>query len=299
MYKQLLLSFLTAFGSHKASLMAVLTTLSLVPLSTKSLALNALIANTQSNLKCAANRPYSFKNNEDLKAINFHEHLSFSIIGSRIMVKFSPHRYKQPIALESLAATLGYRSFNWVNYVEKDPHGMTNRQGNLLSPPYIDPPPGGYQYDAADNYPFYWDIEQCENCHSRHSYRHPKVKQKFALNFEDSPSDYRLKKGETVEFTTHLVGIIDRNLEQNWFSWDILSTFKWQLTNDATGRGQISLTAVDLKTSELPPSVRARIQRDGGIIPQLTAIAHRDKDNPHSHQCQLQSHQNRHRDSHL
>lgn len=284
---------------YKKLLLSICATLSLTPLSTKSLALNTNISNTRNNLKCITN-VYSTKSNQTINIIDFDKHLSFSTVGSRILVKFSPRDpQKQPLALASLATSLGYRSFNWVNYVEKDPYGMTDYQGNLLSLPYNDPPPGGYQYDAADNYPFYWDIEQCENCHSRHNYQHPQVKQKFALNFEDYPSDYRLKEGETVEFITHLVGIKNYNLEQNQFSWDVLSTFKWQLTNDAAGRGQISLIAVDIPTSELSPSVLALIQNDGGFIPQSTTIANLDKDNSHNHQCQLQNHQNQHLGSHL
>ena len=271
----------------------------IVPLSTKSLALNTDTSKAQSNLECATNVSNT-KHNQNIKKIDFGKLLTFSTIGSRIQVKFSPRDpHEQPLALQSLAATLGYQSFNWVNYVEKDPHGMTNHQNELLSLPYNDPPLGGYQYDAADNYPFYWDIEQCENCHSRHNYQHPKVKQKFALNFEDSPSDYRLKEGETVEFITHLVGVKNNNLEQNQFSWDVLSSFKWQLTNDAAGRGQITLIAVNLKTSELSPSILTQIQNDGGIIPQLPMFAHLDKGNSHSHQCQLQNHQNQHLGSHL
>ena len=269
-----------------------------IPLSTKSLALNTFNSNARNNVGCATD-VYSKKNNQNFKAIDFHEHLTFSTIGSRINVKFSSRNLQQPLALESLAAKLGYQTFNWVNYVEKDPYGMTDYRGNLLSLPYNDPPLGGYQYDAADNYPFYWDIQHCENCHSRYNYRHSKVKQKYALYFEDSPADYRLKEGETVEFITHLVGVIDRNSKYNRSSWHVLSTFKWQLTNDAAGRGRVSLIAVNLPTSELSPSILASIQNDGGIIPQSTAIANLNRDNSHNHQCQLQNHQNQHPGSHL
>lgn len=284
---------------YRKLLLSICATLSIVPLPTKSLALNINASNVSNKLGCTAD-VYSKKNNQNLETIDFNKHLSFSTIGSRIQVKFSPRDIqKQPLALASLAATLGYQSFNWVSYVEKDPYGMTDYRGELLSLPYNDPPLGGYQYDAADNYPFYWDIEQCENCHSRHNYRHPKVQQKYALYFEDSPSDYRLKEGETVEFVTHLVGVKDRNLKQNLSSWDVLSTFKWQLTNDAAGRGQISLIAVDIPTSELSLSVLALMQNDGGFIPQSTMMANLDKDNSHNHQCQLQSHQNQRLGSHL
>ena len=284
---------------YKKLLLGLLATISLVPLpTTKSWASN-IENNKHRTLECAVDNFSRSKNNE-ITTINFHEHLTFSTIGSRINVKFSPHNLqKQPLALASLAAKLGYQSFNWVSYVEQDPYGMIDYRGNLLSLPYNDPPLGGYEYGAADNYPFYWDIEQCENCHSRYNYRHPKVKQKYALYFEDSPADYRLKEGETVEFITHLVGVVDRNSEYNRSSWEVLTTFKWQLTNDAEGRGQVSLIAVNLLTSELSPSVLASIQKDGGFIPQSTAIANLSKDNFHNHQCQLQSHQNQHLGSHL
>lgn len=283
----------------KKLLLSICATLSLVPLPIKSLASDTSVSNGENKLRCTANVHHR-KDNQNTKTVEIEKHLTFLTIGSRIEVKFSPRNLQnQPLSLESLAVKLGYQSFNWVSYVEKDPYGMTDYQGNILYLPYNDPPLGGYQYEAADNYPFYWDIEQCENCRSRYNYQHPKVQQKYTLYFEDSPSDYRLKEGETVVFVTHLVGIKKHNIEQNQSSWEVLNTFKWQLTNDAAGRGKISLIAVNLPTSELSPSVLALIENDGGFIPQSVAIANLIQDNSRNHQCQLQSHQNQHLGSHL
>ena len=235
-----------------------------------------------------------------IKKFNFSAYLKFQVVGSQIIAKFLPqNQHNQPLEIDSLAAATGYKSFNWVSYVEQDPYGIADYQGKALSLPYNDPPLGGYQYDKADNHPFYWDIERCQNCHSRYYYKHPQIKQKFALTFEDSPSDYRLKPGETIEFVTHLVGIKAKGDQSNRLQWDVLSTFTWQLTNNAAGHGQVSLTAVDLNVSQLSSSLLKLIKHDGGTISTLALARHHHKNSSHSLQCQRQNHQNQHLDSHL
>ncbi|VEP12224.1 conserved exported hypothetical protein [Hyella patelloides LEGE 07179] len=286
MYRKLLLSGLTA--------------LSVITLSSNNLVSAFSANNDPTKRECTAIDSSKLNQKSDiLQKFNFSEHLNVKIEGSGIVAQFVPQNtQQQAIELDDLAAATGYKSFNWVNYVEQDPYGIADYQGNLLSLPYNDPPPGGYQYEAADRQPFYWDIEKCENCSSRHYYQHPKIKQKFTLTFEDHPSDYRLQLGETIEFVTHLVGVKNSHLNQERLQWDVLSTFKWQLSNNAAGRSQVSLIAVEHNVLELSSSLLAQIQNDGGIIPDLE-IATQDKYNSHSPQCPLQSHQNQHLDSHL
>jgi hypothetical protein len=125
------------------------------------------------------------------------------------------------------------------------------------------------------------------------------VKQSYVLTFEDSPSDYRLKPGEKIEFVTHLVGIKINNVNRERSQWEILSTFKWQLTNDVFGKSQVSLMAVDFHVSELSPALLAQIESDGGIAPNFAIASLQTQSNSHSLQCLLQNHQNRHLDSHL
>ena len=221
--------------------------------------------------QCPANTEYTAdkfsKNTAPLKNFAFAEQVSISLENSRILAKFAPHDNQgQKIPLKSLATTLGYQNFNWVNYVEKDPHGIADNKGQKLATPYNDPPSGGYQYDGADEFPFYWDIESCKNCRPRHNYQHHQVANQFELFFEDMPSDYRLRDQESIVFTTHLVGVTNYHKTQKKAEWEILTTFRWQLRNSDSGRGQVSLISFDLNTQNLPPSLLSQIQIDGGIV---------------------------------
>ncbi|ELS01852.1 hypothetical protein Xen7305DRAFT_00015590 [Xenococcus sp. PCC 7305] len=239
------------------------------------------------------------KNTISLKNFPFAEQISVSLENSRILAKFSPQDNRgQKISLKSLAATLGYKNFNWVNYVEKDPHGIANNKGDKLVTPYNDPPFGGYQYDGADNFPFYWDIESCENCRSRHNYQHHQVKNQFELIFEDMPSDYRLKDQESIDFITHLVGVKSYNQAQKKAEWEVLTTFRWKLTNLASGKGQVSLVSFDINPHNLPPSLMSQMQIDGGMIRSEFQVARNTNYNPlGSPQCPRQNHQSQHLDS--
>ena len=209
-----------------------------------------------------ATRSYSKKSGSS--EINFSNQLKITTSGSKIIARFIPfNRHKRFVKLDKLAKSLGYKTFNWVNYVVNDPHGIDDHQGQPLSTPYNDPPAGGYEYGAADNHPFYWDIEPCQNCLSRHNAKHPRNQQKFSLTFEDSPSDYRLQDGESVIFVTHLVGRKIKKSPQGNFQWDILSTFSWELTNSSTGVGKVTLLSSNSQPLT-PPSMLAQIQEDGG-----------------------------------
>jgi hypothetical protein len=276
-----------------------LATISLIALPVSNIATASTTEKNQSKKPCGTEVLKSQNKLNKLPNYDFDKYLQFQVVGSQIVAKFTPQdQQNQPIDIDTLAKAAGYESFNWVSYVEQDPYGIADHRGQLLSLPYNDPPLGGYQYGLADNHPFYWDIEKCQNCHSRYYHKHPRVQQKFVLTFEDSPSDYRLKPGETINFVTHLVGIKQTG---NSPQWDVLSTFTWQLTNNATGHGQVSLTAVSLDISELSPSVVSLIKKDGGIVSTeaLAQILGWDKDNPHTLQCQLQNHQSQRLDTHL
>jgi hypothetical protein len=287
---------------YKRILFSGLITLGLITLSTKNSSLASSIDDEQIKLEFTTtdnSKKNQKTNNHNLK-INFASHLIFNVSGSRIVVKFVPQdRQKQALQLDDLAADLGYQSFNWVNYVERDPYGITDYQGNSVSIPYNDPPSGGYQYDAADAHPFYWDIEKCENCRSRHYYHHPEVKQSSYLTFEDHPSDSRLKPGEKIEFVTHLVGIKISNSDKDRSQWEVLTTFKWQLTNNVSGSSQVSLVAVDLDLSDLSPALLARIDRDGGLISDFAIAAPQNQNNSDNPQSPLQSRQNPNLDIHF
>lgn len=211
-------------------------------------------------------------NNEKLRDVTknsvFEANVNIQLQGARIVAKFAPENSQgEKIELTELAAMMGYDHFNWVSYVENDPHGIANQQGELLATPYNDPPLGGYQYDFADKLPFYWDLEQCVRCSDRHNYQHPLVTKQYELVFEDMPSDPRLQPGEAIEFITHLVGVKSYDTQTNQAEWDILNTFKWQLANPIPYHGQVSLIEDNIDITKIAPSIIAEMQADGAILP--------------------------------
>ena len=239
------------------------------------------------------------KNTSSVTEFAFAKHISVTLENSRMFAKFAPQDHRgQRITLKSLASNLGYQNFNWVSYVEQDPYGIADNNGNQLSTPYNDPPSGGYQYDGADEFPFYWDIESCENCRSRHNYQHHKVVNQFELVFEDMPSDHRLKGEESINFITHLVGVKSYHKTEKKAQWEVLTTFRWKLTNSNSGKGQVSLIGFDIHPQSLPPSLLSQMQIDGGVVSSEFQVASNTNynllDNP---QCRLQNHQSPYPDS--
>ena len=192
--------------------------------------------------------------------------ISHISIGARIITQFTPRNSKgEEIEIEQLASDEGYDHFNWVNYVERDPYGIIDRAGNRMLTPYNDPPVGGYRYDRADNFPFYWDIVNCDRCNRRHHYQNYNNLQQFKLVFEDAPADYRLQPGEAVEFLTSLVGVTKINRQQNQAEWEILHTFRWKLTNPHPNYSRVSLVDTNVDLSQLSPSLVSMMLADGAI----------------------------------
>ena len=64
-------------------------------------------------------------------------------------------------SLAAAAAACGEDHFNWYQIVTADNQAPRNFAGQQLTPPYVDPPPGGYDpaFDNtwADNLPWYYD----------------------------------------------------------------------------------------------------------------------------------------------
>ncbi len=282
---------------------AVLTVANLLTMTVKANANSSNIENILSKSQCPAVQEFSAekfsKNTLSVNNFAFAKHISVDLENSRILARFAPQDHQgKKIPLKSLAATLGYKNFNWVSYVEQDPYGIADNNGNQLSTPYNDPPSGGYQYDGADEFPFYWDIESCENCRSRHNYQHHKVLNQFELIFEDMPSDYRLKDEESIDFITHLVGVKRYNKTEKKAQWEVLTTFRWKLTNSNSGKGKVSLVGFDINSQSLPPSLLSQMQIDGGIVSSEFQVASNTNynllDNP---QCRLQNHQSQYPDN--
>ncbi len=203
--------------------------------------------------------------------IVYSQDITHILIGARIITQFSPRDSQgKKIELNQLAFDLGYDHFNWVSYVEKDPHGILDRSGERMFTPYNDPPVGGYQYDRADRFPFYWDVVECDRCNERHHFQNHNNLQQFNLVFEDAPADYRLQPGEAVEFMTSLVGVKDIDSQQSRTEWEILHTFRWKLTNPRPDYSQVSLVDTNVNLDRLSPSLVNIMHLDGATLPNST-----------------------------
>ena len=208
---------------------------------------------------------YSFVYSQDIVHI---------LIGTRIITQFSPKDNQgKKIELQQLASDLGYEYFNWVNYVEKDPYGILNSSGQRMFAPYNDPPVGGYQYDRADRFPFYWDVVNCDRCNQRHHFQNHNNSRQFSLVFEDAPADYRLQAGEAVEFMTSLVGVKSVNRETDKAEWEILHSFRWKLTNPNPNYSKVSLVDTNVNPSQLSSELLETMVSDGAVITTSTPIS--------------------------
>ena len=205
---------------------------------------------------------------------SYSQAIKHRLVGSSIITQFAPKNSQgNNIKLNQLAIALGYDHFNWVNYVEKDPYGIRDNNGQLLTTPYNDPPIGGYQYDGADKLPFYWDLVKCNLCQQRYYFQDPKNSGEFAITFQDSPADYRLKSGEAVEFITNLVGVKNYDSQQQTAQWEVLYTFRWQLTNTRSNYSQVSLIDANVNLSDIAPPLLTVMQLDGAIFPASGSVA--------------------------
>lgn len=63
-----------------------------------------------------------------------------------------------PTTLAGAAAACGETQFNWYQVVTADNGRARNAAGMRLMAPYVDPPPGGYSTQWADNLPWYYDM---------------------------------------------------------------------------------------------------------------------------------------------
>ena len=223
---------------------------------------NMVVSEPSNNLKTNYQK---FLTNE--RSFTYKKAISHKINKGKITSKFSPQDQKgYKIDLDTFASALGYDHFNWVSYVEADPYGIEDVNGNMMSVPYNDPPVGGYEYDLADRLPFYWDVENCTDCKKRHHIKHRKNLHQFELTFKDAPTDSRLQPGESIEFMTSLVGVKSIDQEHHKAEWDVLHTFRWKTTKTATNDFQISLIDSDVDAAELSPFIMAKMILDGAKL---------------------------------
>jgi hypothetical protein len=63
----------------------------------------------------------------------------------------------EPPSLQAAAAACGEDHFNWLQIVIADSAPPLGADGKPLTPPYLDPPSGGYYNQWGDKIPWYWD----------------------------------------------------------------------------------------------------------------------------------------------
>jgi len=199
-------------------------------------------------------------------SFDYDQAISHELLNSRIRSSFAPKNSAQEnVDLQKLASSMGFDHFNWVSYVELDPYGIVDQSGTQMITPYLDPPMGGYEYDAADNLPFYWDVVHCNQCKLRYNYLHPQNFNQFELTFLDSPADYRLKPGESIQFMTSLVGVTKYNKQGQKAEWQVLHTFRWELLNVRPFDNRVYLIDTDVEVNQISPALIQVMQRDGAI----------------------------------
>ena len=127
--------------------------------------------------------------------------------------------------IAEVASLMGYDHFNWVSIIDHDPIVNFDIHGKLLSPPWFDPPRGGYEECTfiifntciapifqvyADDLDYYWDeptsFSGFPDYLLNHGYQN--VRNSW-ISFDDLPYNRYLPDGEHVDFKTMLVGVRD------------------------------------------------------------------------------------------
>ena len=214
--------------------------------------------------------------------------------GATIFAAFTP---KFGLTVSEAANLCGYDHFNWYQVIDNDPYPLAARNNPSvpLTPPYIDPPLGGYASyppgHSDDNLPFYWD----ETGPTGTLYHYKDNLTSTTVSFQDTPSEPQLKSGsplicsvvsllcpEYLGFNTSLVGILADN------SWDVLYSFSWKSNFNGTvggvsvrsntdpidpnsGTGGIFDVVLDLNPEDIPESVLDLMEADGSRNASLTA----------------------------
>lgn len=178
------------------------------------------------------------------------------------------------LKMSEAASLCGYNHFNWYQTVTADPFPPDARSnpGVPLTPPYLDPPLGGYSYQIGgdDSLPFYWG-ENGATAGEITTYTHAND-----LTFYDAPAESRLTGAQFIAFTTALVGVLPDN------SWDALYAWNWDSNFNGTvggvsirgntvppdpgsGTGGVTILQRDLSAADIAPAVRALMVANGAL----------------------------------
>jgi hypothetical protein len=128
-----------------------------------------------------------------------------------------------------------------VQVVTADPNPPTGIRGNVLKPPYLDPPLGGYSipYLPSDDLPYVYNDG---GYHSPIDPSYDIAAHTFPayLTFSDQPSDPAITANQEILFSTMLVSIKAGDV----VSFNILNLFKWESNyNREEGVGGVNLRA--------------------------------------------------------
>jgi hypothetical protein len=136
-----------------------------------------------------------------------------------------------PPTLAAAAANCGEDHFNWYQIVVTDNGKAKDKNGNFLTPPYIDPPPGGYQGTWEDDLPWYWNEYPGPGEATSELSRKTTAD---TLKFGDFPST---QPGDSISFVTWLVSLNSNGSFHSWhegFSWEYVQ-------NDRSVKNIVSL----------------------------------------------------------
>jgi hypothetical protein len=144
--------------------------------------------------------------------------------GATATAAFTPNN---GLTLSQAATQCGFSSFNWQQVVTVDPYPPNSANGTPQTPPYLDPPVGGYQGGPADNaFPFYWNPSELAGGSCSIGGSAVTIQTASTLTFCDTPAEPKLKTGEFLAFETTLLGIDSSGGTTPLFDFDWTSNFK-------------------------------------------------------------------------
>jgi hypothetical protein len=131
-----------------------------------------------------------------------------------------------PASLAAAATACKEDHFNWYQVVTADNGKAVDASGNKLTAPYVDPPPGGYNFQWADNLPWYWDETTAPKGAKNvdPSYYLSNQVTKDTLKFFDNPTS-----SGNISFSTWLVSVNADGSFQGFdggFMWDYITANK-------------------------------------------------------------------------
>jgi hypothetical protein len=157
--------------------------------------------------------------------------VSINTSGAGISGGFTSSVGGPPPTLAAAASACGEDHFNWYQVVTADNNPPKDMNGNQLMPPYVDPPPGGYQGgDWQDNLPWYFNETLGPGETTTELSRQSTANM---LKFSDFPND---KPGTVLQFSTWLVSL---NADSSFHAFE--GGFSWTFTQ---GSGVSNITSL-------------------------------------------------------